>query len=86
MLDSERLESAGTIKPENLGYITCIFEYSSDSRSRIWDIHKEKEVMEFIKKLRVCDMDVISKYELITYELLVQEATSEYHDLVDSER
>ena len=41
------------------------------------------EVKDFIKKLRVCDIDVISQYELITYESLVQEATQEYHDLVD---
>ena len=38
----------------------------------------------FIKKLRVCDMDVISQEDLITYESLVQEATREYLDIVDS--
>ena len=32
----------------------------------------------------MCDMDVIAQEELITYESLVQEATREYHDLVDS--
>ena len=31
--------------------------------------------MEFIKKVRVCDMDVLSQEDLITYESLVQEAT-----------
>ena len=36
----------------------------------------------FIKKLRVCDMDVISQEELITYESLLQEAMQEYRDLV----
>ena len=41
---------------------------------------------EFIKKLRVCDMDVLSQKNLITYESLVQEATREYRDLVDSKR
>ena len=40
--------------------------------------------MEIIKKLRVCDMDVISQEDLITYESLVQEATQEYRDLVYS--
>ena len=58
---SERLESAGAFNPENLGYITRIFEDTSDSRFRMWSIQKYKEVTEFIKKLRVCDMDVISK-------------------------
>ena len=40
--------------------------------------------MEFIKKLCVYDMDVLSQEDLITYEPLVQEATREYRDLVDS--
>ena len=31
-------------------------------------------------------MEVISQYDLITYESLVQDATREYHDLVDSKR
>ena len=41
---------------------------------------------EFIKKLRVRDMDVLSQEYLITYESLVQEATREYRDLVYSKR
>ena len=36
------------------------------------------------RKLCVCDMDVISQEDLVTYESLVQEATREYRDLVDS--
>ena len=84
LVDAERLESAGALKPEHLGYITRIFEGTSDSRFRMWDIKKYKEVTEFIKKLLVCDMDVISQEDLITYESLVQEATQEYRDLVDS--
>ena len=86
LVDAERLESAGAFKPDHLGYIIRIFEDTSDSRFRLWSIQKYKEVMEFIKKLRVCDMDVISQYDLITYEYLVQEATREYRDLVDSKR
>ena len=77
LVDAERLESDGAFKPEQLGYITRIFEDTSDSRFRLWDIQKYKEVTEFIKKLRVCDMDVISQEDLITYESLVQEATRE---------
>ena len=60
-MDAERLESAGDFKPEHLGYTTRIFEDTSDSRIRLWDIHKYKKVTEFIKKLCVCDMDVISQ-------------------------
>ena len=74
-MDAERLESAGAFKPEHLDYIIRIFEYSSDSRFRLWDIQKYKEVTEFIKKLCVCDMDVLSQEDLLTYESLVQEST-----------
>ena len=83
LVDAERLESAGTFKPEHLGYITRIFEDTSDSIFRLRDIQKYKEVTEFIKKLHVCDINVISQEDLITYESLVQEATREYRDLVD---
>ena len=86
LVDAERLESAGAFKPENLGYITRIFEDTSDSRFRLWTIQKYKEVTEFIKKLCVCEMNVLSKEDLITYESLVQEATREYRDLVNSKR
>ena len=51
---------------------------------RLWSIQKYKDVTEFIKKLRVCDIDVLSQEDLITYESLVQEDTQEYRDLVDS--
>ena len=86
LVDAERLESAGAFKPEHLGYITSIFEDTSDSRFHLWNIHKYKEVIEFIKKLRVCDMDALSQDDLITYESLLQEATREYRNLVDSKR
>ena len=42
------------------------------------DIQKYKEVTEFIKKLRVCDMYVISPDELITYESLSPSLTKAY--------
>ena len=77
MVDAERLESAGDFKPEHIGYTTHIFEDTYDSRFRLRAIHKYKEVTEFIKKLRVCDMDVIPQEDLTTYESLVQEATRE---------
>ena len=65
-MDAERLESAGALKPEHPGYITRIFEDTSDSRFCLWDIQKYKKVTEFIKKLRVYDMDVILQEDLIT--------------------
>ena len=86
LVDAEHLESAGAFKPEHLGYITCVFEDTSDSRLRLWDIHKYKEVTEFIRKLCVCDMDVISQEDIITYESLVQEATGEYRNILDSKQ
>ena len=86
LVDAERLECAGAFKPEHLGYITHIFEDTSDSRFRLWYIQKYNEVTGFIQKHRVCDMDVISQEDLISYESLVQEATREYRDLVDSKR
>ena len=75
LVADEHLGSAGAFKRDNLGYITCIFKDTSDSRFRLWAVHKYKDVTEFIKKLRVCDMDIISQDGLITYESLVQEAT-----------
>ena len=54
LVDAERLESDKAFKHEHLEYATCIFEDTSDSRLRLWDIQKYKEVKEFIKKL-VCD-------------------------------
>ena len=75
LVDAERLQIARAFKPEHLQYITRIFEDTSDSRFRLWAIQKYKEVKEFIKKNCVCDMDVISQQDLITYESLVQEAT-----------
>ena len=86
MVYAERLESARAFKPEHLGYINCIFEDTSDSRFRLWDIHKYKGVTEFIKKIRVCGVDVISQEDLINYESLVQEAMCEYRNLVDLKR
>ena len=70
LVDAERLESAGALMPEHLGYIIRIFEDTSDSRFRLWAIQKYKQVTEFIKKLRVCDMDVLSQEDLITYKSL----------------
>ena len=75
LVDDENLESSGAFKPYRLGYITRTFEDTSDSRFHRWAIQKYKEVTEFIKKLCVCDMDVLSQEDLITYESLVQEAT-----------
>ena len=75
LVDAGCLESAGAFKPEHLWYITRIFEDTSDPILCLWSIHRYKQVTYFIKKLRVCDMDVISQEDLITYESLVQEGT-----------
>ena len=75
LVDAEHLESAGAFKPEHLGYIIRIFEDTSDSRFRLWAFQKYKQVTEFINKLCVCDIDVLSQEDLVTYESLVQEAT-----------
>ena len=86
LVDAEHLESSGAFKPEHIGYITHIFEDTSESRFRLWTIQNYKVVTEFIKKYRVCDMYAIPQEDLITYESLVQETTREYRDLVDSKR
>ena len=44
LFDADILENAGAFKPEHLGYITRIFEDTSDSRFRMWAIQKYKEV------------------------------------------
>ena len=67
-VDAKHLESAGAFKPEHLGYITRTFEDTYDSRFHMWAIQKYKEVAGFIKKLCVCDIDVIPPEDLITYE------------------
>ena len=86
LLGDELLESAGAFNTEHLGYITCIFEDNSESRLHIWAIHNYREVTEFTKKLRVCDMDVISQEDLTTYEDLLQDATREYCNIVNQKR
>ena len=74
LVDDERLESAGTFNPKHLGYIICIFENTYDSRFHIWETQKYKEVMDFQKKLFVCDEGFTKTDYIITYGSLVQEA------------
>ena len=42
LLDADCLESARYFKPEHLGYITRIFEDTSDSRFCLWAIQMYK--------------------------------------------
>ena len=42
LVDSERLESDRAFDPENLGFITHIFENTSYPISHIWEYHKYK--------------------------------------------
>ena len=44
LVDAEFLESDGTFKNNHLGYITHIFEDTSDSRFSLWEIQQYKEV------------------------------------------
>ena len=84
MVDGKRLESSKAFNTEHIGYINCIFYDTCDSRLRLWEIQKYKEVIEFINRFFLFDMDVISPEELIIYDSLVQEDTREYHNIVDS--
>ena len=77
LVDAKQLESAISIKPEHIGYTTNIFKSTSDPRFHIRETHKYKEVKYFIKKLHICDKDVMQSEELITYGYLVQEAMEE---------
>ena len=70
--DAERLEIAGAFNTKHLGYIICIFKDTSDSRFRLWATQKYKVVIEFIKKLCVCDKEFMQTDDLITYGYLVQ--------------
>ena len=42
LVDAECLETSGAFKPEHLGYITHIFEDTSEFRFRPWAIQKYK--------------------------------------------
>ena len=74
LADYECLVSTGAFKPDQLGYITCIFEYTFDSRFHIWAKKRGKEVMECIKELCVYNEDFMQPDDIITYESLFQEA------------
>ena len=50
-----RLDISGAFMPKHLGYIIYIFEDNSDSIFHLWETHKYKDFMDFIKKLCVCD-------------------------------
>ena len=82
----ESLESAGSFKPEHLGYIIRIFEDTYDCRFHLWDTQKYKEVMEFVNKPLFCDEDVIKTDDIITYGFLFQESLREYSNIVNSKR
>ena len=84
LVDADHLGSARAFKPTHLGYITRIFEDTSDSRFHIWSTHNYKEVMEFVKKPFVCDEDVMQTDDISTYGFLVPENLQEYNNIVDS--
>ena len=47
---------------------------------------KYKEVMEFLKKLLLCDKEVTQTDDIITYGFLVQGILQEYSSIVNSKR
>ena len=73
----ERLESSGDFNPNHLSCIIFIFGDTSDSRFCLQATQNYKQVMEFIKKLCVCDKDSMQTYDIITYGSLVEEAMRE---------
>ena len=82
MGDAKIIDSAGSSKPDNLAYITHIFENNSDPRFHLWETHKDKDVTEFIRENNICDKDVMQPDELITYGSLVQEDMGEYRNVL----
>ena len=86
MVNVESLESAGAFNPENLSYIICIFEDTSDFRFHLWATQKYKEVMEFAKKPLLCDKDFMQSDDIIAYGLPVQESLREYSNIFNSKR
>ena len=84
LLYSKYLENDRQFKPVHLGFTTNIFETTSNYRFCFWYIQRHTEVSKVIKKLHVCDEDIIQPEEIIIYESLVQEATHECFNLVDS--
>ena len=51
MVSTESLESDGSFKPDHIGYITRMFEDTSDYRFLLWEIYNYKQVKYLIKKL-----------------------------------
>ena len=86
LVDSERLESDGAFNTEKIDYIICIFENTSDYRFHICVTQKYKEVMEFIKKICVCNKYVMRPDDIIIYGSIFQEDMHVYHNIVESKR
>ena len=68
----ESFESAGSFKPEHLGYIIRKFEDTPDYRFHIWATQKYKDVIEFVKKPLLCEKEDMQTDDIITYGFLVQ--------------
>ena len=86
LLDDEDLESAWALNFKPLGYITSIFDNSSDPRFHIWATQNYKEVADFIKGIHVCDKDGIRRENIIAYGLLVQYNMGEYRNIFYSKQ
>ena len=86
LVDVDHLEIARVFNHEHLIYITRILKDTSDYRFRLWATQKYKQVMEFIKRLCVCEKYVMKIDDIITYGHLVQEAIREYCNIFYSKR
>ena len=86
LVDDERLESSGEFKTEHLGNIIFMFEVTYDTISHLWQTHKYKEYMHFIKKLCVCEKYVMQTDDIINYVSLFLYIMRKYHNIFDSKR
>ena len=74
LVNVESLESAGAFKTEHLVYIIRIYEDTYDSIFHLWETQKFKDIMQFVKKLVLCDEYVMQPDDIITYGFLVQKS------------
>ena len=86
LVNANRIESAEAFKTQRLGYITLIFQNTSDPRFHIRATQKYKDIKQFIKKLHICDKGSIQTEDFITYGYLGQEDMGEYHNIVTSKQ
>ena len=75
LVDVDIIHISISFRTNYLGYIAHIFDDTYDYIFSILDIKNDKDFMNFIKKIHVCDVDVLKPEYIITYEILLKEAT-----------